>query len=415
MPHCVIDLPRADVIGEPIITDSGNYLCFLLQKPEILATASVTSFNNTDDVKRTIDLYAYSIKKPNGLQLLSVDLSMECGAGDETTTAAAATTTILIDIQPLQENKVLLMTGLAGKGYFTHNADGSLFCGDITPVSCLVYSVISQSTLRRYDTEAHHLSMRTTIASKRHSRMIDGEGRIFDTDDSRATLNKLDMSNVAKNGVVLLLDGKYAAVLLSNRAEIVVVTTADGKTKCHVYVHGLALHISTVLDERTIAVACKDGRLLLFTVVLDLSDPFEEVIRFLPSRQHSNKPPLDPVTALANKVKSIGRFSRSGAVTSSVSPRRDTAGEANLSVFRLTNPDNKLNQLPCIEELAPLQVSGSAVAISAVKPTFNDKKRESNITRSKIEEQKRKFPSLRSVGRAVTLTQTTSSRACVLQ
>ena len=78
---------------------------------------------------------------------------------------------------------------------------------------------------------------------------------------------------------------------------------------------------------------------------------------------------------------------------------------------------SKLNGLPVIEEPGQvLQISGNALPLSVITPTYNERKRESNITRSKIEEQKRKFPpSLRSVGRVVTLTQNSGSKACVIQ
>lgn len=82
----------------------------------------------------------------------------------------------------------------------------------------------------------------------------------------------------------LLLDGKYAAILSANRRELFLHRTNDGARKARVFIHGTALHMEVCQDDRTLVLGCKDGRMAVFTVVLDPADHVKDVIQKLPSR-----------------------------------------------------------------------------------------------------------------------------------
>ena len=62
-------------------------------------------------------------------------------------------------------------------------------------------------------------------------------------------------------------------------------------------VHGKATYLEVADDQRTIAVGTTDGRILLLSLVLDLSDPYIELIQTFPSR---NPPPPPSLTGESN-------------------------------------------------------------------------------------------------------------------
>lgn len=89
-----------------------------------------------------------------------------------------------------------------------------------------------------------------------------------------------------------VLDGRYIVGLTPNFREVIVVRTCDGVVKGHIFVHGCATCVSVGADERTVVVGCEDGRVMILTVILELSDPVKEVIESFPSRQL--KPEKEP-------------------------------------------------------------------------------------------------------------------------
>ena len=58
-------------------------------------------------------------------------------------------------------------------------------------------------------------------------------------------------------------------------------------------VHGKATHLEVAEDGRTIAVGTSDGRVMLLSLVLDLSDPYVELIQNFPSRNPPPPPSLN--------------------------------------------------------------------------------------------------------------------------
>ncbi|GFR89111.1 NACHT and WD repeat domain-containing protein 1 [Elysia marginata] len=89
----------------------------------------------------------------------------------------------------------------------------------------------------------------------------------------------LDSSNT-----VLALDGAYVIGLDSTGRCVHVYRTSDGHKMGSLFVHGKAGCINIAEDDRTVVVGCDDGRVLILSLVLGLSDPYKEFIAKLSYR-----------------------------------------------------------------------------------------------------------------------------------
>lgn len=83
------------------------------------------------------------------------------------------------------------------------------------------------------------------------------------------------------------IEGQYIVGLSKDFSEIQVYRVSDGFQNAKIPVHGRGSCLSVSYDDRTIAVGCEDGRVMIWTLILHLSDPMIEVISKLPSRIHS--------------------------------------------------------------------------------------------------------------------------------
>ena len=83
---------------------------------------------------------------------------------------------------------------------------------------------------------------------------------------------------------VLALDGTYIVGLDTTGRCVHVYRTSDGHNMGSLFVHGKAGCINVGEDDRTIVVGCDDGRVLILSLVLGLSDPYKEFIAKLSYR-----------------------------------------------------------------------------------------------------------------------------------
>ena len=83
---------------------------------------------------------------------------------------------------------------------------------------------------------------------------------------------------------VLLLDGHFMAAVSDNHEKVCLINCQNGSGASHFLVHGIVVSIKAGLDDRTLYVSTKDGRLMVLVVILELSDPVRLLVSNLPSR-----------------------------------------------------------------------------------------------------------------------------------
>lgn len=172
------------------------------------------------------------------------------------------------------------------------------------------------------------------------------------------------------------------------------------------FVHGVADHIQAARDDRTVLIGCRDGRVMVFSVLLELTDHMQELVNLLPSRTLT---PANQVPAQQSPVSN--GVALSNVKTPVAEPRRKIGTHiAPVQTCEVTESNG-------------LELTGTALKLSTdikqIQNTHNMQKRLSTITRAMITKEKRKHSTFKSVGHAVLLTQELNkvrqSQACILQ
>ena len=125
-------------------------------------------------------------------------------------------------------------------------------------------------------------SLESLLVSSKRAVLLDSDMNLF-FGDSYRNVNFIDTS-FSPGNFRLALDGKYIAGLSSNKREVIVVRASDGKNVGHVFVHGVATCMELGEDDRTVVVGCEDGRIMILTLILDVSDPYRDIMSTFPSR-----------------------------------------------------------------------------------------------------------------------------------
>ena len=155
--------------------------------------------------------------------------------------------------------------------------------------SAVVYDIQQDCVLKIFDKFLNcHASLSTAIISHNGMSVLDDTLHVHDI----AAGSSL---NVAKSVVFELsefvLGGRYLATVSQERNRLHILRTSDGHLKVDVPVHGKATALAVGgQDERKVYVGCDDGRVLIFTVILELADPVSELISSLPSRNTISQP-----------------------------------------------------------------------------------------------------------------------------
>ena len=375
-----IGLPEGNVIGDPLITGSGKYLCALMQLKEKSSTGTKSSavlkkrtsvLSGTDNPALVLVVYSFE-KMWRGLKYLELSDIWNCFNEDDR----------FMDLRLFHEDTVLITYGKRS-GFYQHREDGILDRSKLLHKGAFQYDVLRDNIAQRYDNLLSPNSrVDQLIQSQACSFIMDGSGQVFNTVDNEHT-NTIDLKCVAQIQPVFVLDGTYLAMLKESRRELIIVRSNDGVQKARVFIHGIALHIKKARDDRTLVIGCQDGRIMTFTVILETSDAIVEIVNLLPSRVVSHAVP---------------QIIMNGDMDTN-------HGESNANFMK------RLSQ-----GIAPSLKQD----IRNIQTTQNMQKRLSTITRAEIAEQKRKTSTFKAVGEAVALTQelkkvTTSSAACSIQ
>lgn len=370
-------LPDGDVVGKPFITECGQYLAFILQSKDDEKSTS-SGF--------TTQLLVYSFEKCwRGLKFITLK-DIWSGVGEQDR---------MLDIQLFNDDNALIVYGY-DLASFDHLPNGVYSRSKNVAKGCFVYSFKNDNVIKRMENFAQPTTNieNLILSSQRHFVLDRHNGQLFSTMDNEQ-VNALDLSTskVLPKCVCLLMNGRYVAMLSSSRRELLIERAEDGVRKARVFLHGVADHIQGATNDSTIIIGCRDGRILSFTVVVEMADHRLEV-NALPSRRSSIKPlpkSEQPMCQFPGILKLEG-------------------GDPGIVMNKMDNGDG-------------FAVSGTALTLKSdirqIKTTQNLQKKLSTITRERIMNQKRKQASFKAVGQAVLLTQEynriRNSQSCVVQ
>ncbi|XP_033746900.1 NACHT and WD repeat domain-containing protein 2-like [Pecten maximus] len=270
-----LDFPKnTEFVSTPKIltTDTTNYFMCVVQ---------------TCMKKESSESFMESIRW-HEIRLLVRDLSQ---AGNEciflrvqNALPEADETSQFLDAFPVENDNVFLIYGNNVESYTFDAASGIIRPQNIEK-GALLYNVEKEVCLKHISSFLEPSTDINNIQfSSRFSVVLDSKTNIYS--GCNYTTRCRSETEFAPGTACLALDGRYVVGLSCNLREVLVTRSNDGFLKGHMFVHGRATCLNVGADDRTVAVGCEDGRVLILSLILELSDPVRDIIEHFPSRLH---------------------------------------------------------------------------------------------------------------------------------
>ena len=213
----------------------------------------------------------------------------------------------------------------------------------------IMYDPISGCIIRHYfNIMKPDSDLTQTVFSSLGSIILDSNMRIFDLNKTKQliTINTQFSPNSAK----LALDGKYIIGLSKDNSSVLVIRTSDGQRKGCLFVHGHATYLKVAEDDRTVTVGCSDGRVMILSLIIELSDPCREYIDKLPSRKTITKQislmKMD-LDNICTTTPDLARLSQKLRDKMKTSVRKQPSFQTLTTAVTLTNRANKMKSTAC--------------------------------------------------------------------
>ena len=357
------ELPQGDIVGNPVMPGKGSHLVYIIQQTE------------QDSTSTSIRLCAYSFTKQwKGAKLKDI----------RSVWSKAEQTDNFLDVRTINDTNILITFG-RGFSELPYKEDGSINRDVNLTKGAFIYNAQKDWLIRVIEVFlSPNSNLCTMLVSSRASVIVDDNYNVYEV-SSGDLLTSLDIDSIVFPGTSqLVLDGKYLVALSRSRRDVVVIRTSDGRImgKCPIHGQGTCLKIG--YDERTVAVGCSDGRVMILTVILESPDANQEIISRLRSRKQRRESTVS-VDGITKKM-SIGNVKLN-----------DSTKQMNGS----SKPDvltSDINQLTNVQD---------------------DIRRLSAATRKAKMEETKRINGYKAVGQGVLLTQhynrVKTSQACVIQ
>lgn len=258
-----------------------------------------------------------------------------------------------LDVLPVADNNVLAVYA-KGIGSYEFVTDKGIIPPNGIRKGAILLDIESQIVLKHIPCFAEAGTRVETLQfSSQYSYFMDSDLRIFDYNTSAFHL-QIQSCKLLPGSAKFALDGRYLVGITENQRNIVVIRTADGKNVGSLFVHGKATCMSVAEDDRTVAVGCEDGRVMILSVVLEFADPLREHIEKLASRceePEENNLINNDIRRLSMSTPDQHRLSarlRTTSVTQERRPPPYTTLERAVTISRMSNRERTTT--PCIQQ-----------------------------------------------------------------
>ncbi|KAL8605123.1 hypothetical protein ACOMHN_018924 [Nucella lapillus] len=191
----------------------------------------------------------------------------------------------------VEATNLLLITYVKNVRHYDFDTSQGLVVPPDVDKGSVLYDLRKEVKVKHYmRVFAPSSDLRLLQVSSSSSICLDQHLQVFNMASKGKKLCQVD-AEWTKASARLALDGHYVLSLSADCRSLQLCRSVDGALKGAVKLHGKGTYLDVAEDGRTIAVGTTDGRVLLLALVLELSDPFVELIRHLPSR---NPPPPTP-------------------------------------------------------------------------------------------------------------------------
>ncbi|XP_062617256.1 NACHT and WD repeat domain-containing protein 2-like [Saccostrea cucullata] len=217
------------------------------------------------------------------------------------------------------------------------------------PKGAVVYNVEKEERLIHFSSFLEPTTDVSRIKFSSNNKVIlDRDGNVF-TAESNFTVPSTRSKGLDLRYPCLALKGQHIIGLTKDRTELVVVRVSDGIQNAKIPVHGRGCCLSVDHDDRTIVVGCEDGRVMVWSLILHLSDPMTELISKLPSRMPSQDKVNDNQEAdlLQNDIKYIEGRKPPQRSSESNDVRRPPSHQTVSTAVFLTQQTSLGRETPC--------------------------------------------------------------------
>ncbi|XP_041349350.1 NACHT and WD repeat domain-containing protein 2-like [Gigantopelta aegis] len=228
------------------------------------------------------------------------------------------------------------------------DSDKGLFPPPNIHKGAIIYDPITGCIIRHYFSVVKPDSdLAYTYFSSSGSIILDSNMRVFDQVKTKhiATIG----TQFKPNSPQLALDGKYVIGLSKDTSSVLVVRTSDGQKKGCLFVHGHATCLKVASDDRTVIVGCSDGRVMILSLILELSDPCREYIDKLPSRKCIKQMSLMKLDLdnICTTTPELVRLSQKLRDKMKTSVRKQPSFQTLTTAVTLTNRANRMKSTAC--------------------------------------------------------------------
>ena len=252
-----VDLPDAEVIGEPVISGNGKSLIYLIQK-----CIDQLPINDKSIVDRNfqIHLAMIDLKAPSSVNLKTL-ANIWPGAEPDMN---------LLSIRPSSEENFTVIYAKQ-MPLATPKDQAFLYRKSTMDKGAFIFSALKSDILYTYRNFLKPDSMiDETLITKSLSMALDDKGRTFN--NVNATQRSDFGNDVTISMTRFLLNGKYLVTLSANQQEVRFLRTSTGDCVTQCPVHGEASCIAVGNDERTVYVGTSDGRVMMMTFIMEDPD-----------------------------------------------------------------------------------------------------------------------------------------------
>ncbi len=265
-------IPAGHMVGKPVITYGGRYLAFIIQTCHRKFDSSINEQSRSYNI--VLCLYSFNNQWRN-IKTMSLQ-HIWSGFGNDDS---------FLDVKNINDDCLLICYG-KDMPYYVINTEGVLNRSSSIVKGAMVYNIKQDHLIKRYDNFlAPSSNIDTLVVSGTTAIILDDRHDLFDVVTETPPAKLVHLETLAAKGTVqFLLDGRYLVMIAKNHREILLVRKErkDVIGKC--FIHGIGTVLVVGEDDRTVLVGCTDGRVMMFTVVIESCDPMFEIISHLPSR-----------------------------------------------------------------------------------------------------------------------------------
>jgi hypothetical protein len=216
------------------------------------------------------------------------------------------------------------------------------------PKGAIVYNVEKEECLNHFSSFLEPATDISKIQFSSNNKVILDDKEILFTIDSDFKVPNTRNSKRDLKYPCLALKGQCVVGLSKDCTEVVVLRACDGTQNAKISVHGRGSCLSVGYDDRTIVVGCEDGKIMVWTLILHVSDPMVEVISKLPSRAPAPDEVIDASELLAGDIYHItSRTSSKQTVSSQTDSRRPPSHQTVSTAVFLTQQTSLGRETPC--------------------------------------------------------------------